>query len=115
MRVLLLDDDEANRLTMGGVLEDAGYEVVEVRSVADARVAIARGAYDLAILDVHLSDGLGTDLLSELRQRFPAIRLAVLSGSLSSQSVPGADLVLAKASDPAEILARLAQVLAARG
>ena len=38
MRILLLDDDEANRLTMGGVLEDAGYEV------ADIAVDILKGA-----------------------------------------------------------------------
>ena len=37
MRVLLVDDSDSVRLTLGAILEDAGHVVVEASSLAAAR------------------------------------------------------------------------------
>jgi two-component system response regulator HupR/HoxA len=97
--VLLVDDDVGNRLTFAALLEDAGYRVVEASSLADGRRRISLGTFEVAILDLNLGDGLGTDLVSELRRRTPEIVIALLTG-VSMPPSPGVDFVLVKGSDP---------------
>jgi DNA-binding response OmpR family regulator len=92
-----------------GLLEDAGYVVVEARRLAEARHRMRDGHFDLAILDLQLDDGSGIDLIPELRQHAPGTRLLLLSGQ---DSIPhNADLMLPKSIDPAELLKRIDQLL----
>lgn len=44
-----------------------------------ARDALASGPWDLVLLDIHLPDGSGLDLLAQVRQRCPATPVLVLS------------------------------------
>ena len=82
-RVLLVDDDESNRLTLAAVLEDEGYEVTDVSTADEAeRLADADATFDLAVLDQHIGAALGTDLAGALRRRMPAVRVVLLSGSV---------------------------------
>ena len=39
--VLLIDDDESNRLTMSALLDDEGFEVREAASFAEARAILS--------------------------------------------------------------------------
>jgi DNA-binding response OmpR family regulator len=81
-RVLLADDDESTRITLGVLLEDAGYDVDLAASCAAARALLAREVrYDKVLLDYHLGDGLGTDLIREARKRLPDARIILMSGS----------------------------------
>jgi DNA-binding response OmpR family regulator len=112
-RLLLVDDSEAIQLTMGALLEDAGFAVQSAVSLAEARVALRRGAIDLAILDMHLSDGLGTELIPDLRQAAPAARVVVMSGESAPGTIPGADLVLEKSTSPDDVVTRLMALLRA--
>ena len=111
-RVLFLDDDDVNLLTFGALLDDAGYDVVSRSTVPDARRTANTERFDLAVLDVHVGDQLGTQLIPELRALFPRIIIVVLSGSMTERNVAGADLVLPKADDPGEALAAIARVRA---
>jgi DNA-binding response OmpR family regulator len=108
-RLLLLDDSDLYRSTLMGLLEDAGYVVVEARRVAEARHRMRDGDYDLAILDLQLEDGCGSELIPELRAHAPGTRLLLLSGR--EPEAHGADLMLAKNTDPAELLARIDELL----
>ena len=110
-RTLIVDDDEVNLLTTSVLVEELGHTVVTASSLAKARAALAAGTFDLAILDVHLGDGLGLDLLPEIRARSPRTVVAILTGSLRSEDVSGADLVLAKGDDPRTLLASLVGAL----
>lgn len=81
-RVLLVDDDESTTITLSVLLEDAGYDVDVAASCAAARALLERGVrYDKVLLDYHLGDGLGTDLLPEARARLPGARIIIMSGS----------------------------------
>ena len=70
-RILIIEDEALVAMELRFVLEDLGYEVVG--SAADARTArdLAKQALvDLALVDIHLSDGptgveLGRDLAQE--------------------------------------------------
>ncbi|HEX9109526.1 MAG TPA: response regulator, partial [Longimicrobiales bacterium] len=65
-RILVVDDDRLIRSAIAERLERRGYDVVAAGSLAEARAAIAATSPDIAMLDVRLPDGVGTDLLREL-------------------------------------------------
>ncbi|MGH8025947.1 MAG: Hpt domain-containing response regulator, partial [Pseudoxanthomonas sp.] len=71
-RLLLVEDDSVSRSFMAAALQALPAEVDAADCV---RTALTRdGVYDLWLLDANLPDGRGTDLLAELRVRFPATR-----------------------------------------
>jgi DNA-binding response OmpR family regulator len=114
MRVLLVDDNESVRMTFAAILDDAGHAVTEADSVAAARSCLGATSFELALLDVHLGDGLGTALIPELRGAHPKITIAVLSGGGGGEPIDGADLVLAKGADPFQLLEQLERAVSAR-
>jgi DNA-binding response OmpR family regulator len=86
--VLVLDDDESLRLLCRVNLELDGYRVLEAPSVALAREALASEQVDVILLDVHLEDGDGRELLRELgADRPPA---ALFTGTEPIDQVVGA-------------------------
>ena len=69
-RLLLVEDDSVSCSFMAAALQALPAEVDTATSL---RAALAHeGAYDLWLLDANLPDGSGTDLLADLRARFPA-------------------------------------------
>src|SRR2546430_12476022 len=80
--LLVVDDEPHIGLLLRPHLERLGYEVSIARTLADARRALEGGAspLDAMLLDLHLPDGFGLDLLRELRadpatRAFPVIVL----------------------------------------
>ncbi|GAP66932.1 PAS domain S-box [Mizugakiibacter sediminis] len=87
-RVLLVEDDEAVRETTTLLLEDLGYAVAAVDSVAAARAELACRA-DIAIVfsDVALGGPAdGIDLADELRRSRPSLPVVLTSGYAASLS-----------------------------
>lgn len=77
-------------------------------TVAEALAALEEGAqnprYDLALLDMHLPDGSGLEVLARIRHRKMPLAVVVLTGSGDEESVlaalrAGADEYLAKRSE----------------
>jgi two-component system, NtrC family, response regulator AtoC len=65
-RILILDDDALIRTVLSDRLERAGHAVRVAGSLAEARALLRTGVPDLALLDMKLPDGEGSDLLPEL-------------------------------------------------
>ena len=63
--VLVVEDDEAARLTTRITLEQAGYRVMEAADCASARAHFAEQTPDIILLDVLLPDGDGYSLCRE--------------------------------------------------
>ncbi len=80
-RVLLVEDDAPIREAVEEVLRDEGWIVVGVASLADARAALAAGAFDVLLLDLMLEDGAGEDLLRELQEKKTALPTVLMSAS----------------------------------
>ncbi|MBK7859895.1 MAG: response regulator [Archangiaceae bacterium] len=78
-RVLVVDDNAAFAENLDEILADAGYQVTVAPSCAAARSAAGRG-FDIALVDMRLPDGLGTDLAGELRQHHPDAVVVLLTG-----------------------------------
>jgi two-component system phosphate regulon response regulator PhoB len=70
-RILVVDDEPHIGLLLRLQLESRGYELRLARSLFEARAALLDDAErpDGVLLDLHLPDGSGVELLRELRAR----------------------------------------------
>jgi DNA-binding response OmpR family regulator len=96
--VLVVDDADSIRLLCRVNLEFEGHTVHDAASVDAARRLLEQEAIEVVLLDVHVGPADGRDLLRELRESRPDLRVAMLTGSADSATVraAGADAVLAK-------------------
>ena len=93
--MLVVDDDESLRLLCRVNLELDGFRVLEASTAAEARELIGRERIDAILLDVHLSDGDGRDLLLELGDERPPV--ALFTGTEPAAGVEGiGDAVIPK-------------------
>ena len=112
-RLLLVDDDSAERAVMGDALvELLGGSVRQAGSIAAALDAAAAERFDAAILDVGLPDGDGRDLCATLRRRGNTMPIVMLTGYGDEMDIvrgldSGANDYVVKPFRPHEIAARL--------
>ncbi|MCB0345679.1 MAG: response regulator [Bdellovibrionales bacterium] len=112
--IFLLDDDKAHRSLIRRAVLKAGIEIpfLEAGSISEAkRILFAEQkdklpALSLAVVDLNLGDGRGTEIVSLLRasDSYKHIRIIVLSTSQMEEDVTesreaGADAYMTKASD----------------
>jgi PAS domain S-box-containing protein len=80
-RILLVDDEALVRFATADMLRDAGYEVIEAASAAEARERVRAGlAPDVLVTDQLMPGGRGTDLASGLRETLPDLKVLVATG-----------------------------------
>lgn len=101
-RILIIEDEALVAMELRFVLEDLGHEVVG--AVADARSARALAAeteIDLALVDIHLSDGpTGIEVGRELAQeRGICVLFMTANPGMVRNGVAGALGVLGKPTD----------------
>jgi DNA-binding response OmpR family regulator len=70
-RILVIDDDESVLGTVARILELEGYRVETARTGREAIEKSQRDFYNLAIIDIRLTDMDGTDLLTTMRDKTP--------------------------------------------
>ena len=116
LRILLLEDDLDLGAALSKPIRVAGYDVVWVRRLHDARAQLASQQFDAAILDVNLPDGEGFSLLAELRnaqEKIPVIIMTArekLDDRLHAFGL-GADDYVVKPFAVPELLARLSAII----
>ncbi len=83
LSLLLVEDDEVDRLAFRRALSTAGLvaQVVEAPSLAAARDALVGGDFDCAVVDLGLPDGSGMELLGARRGDGRALPMVVLTGA----------------------------------
>ena len=114
-RILLVEDDPDVRLLAEHILLDAEYEIDSSATFEGGLELMDRGDYDLVLADGRLADGSGVTLAKMARKRgVPAI---IMTGYAFVLHQEGVDLggydVLLKPISPKELLATVAQALAA--
>lgn len=117
-RLLVVDDEPHIGLLLQPHLERLGYQVRLARTLAQARAALGdAGAVDALLLDLHMPDGSGLDLLRELRAAAATRALPVLvltaegeDRILREAEALGAAL-LTKPFSPSKLTARIAAML----
>ena len=112
--LLLLDDDGAFRGLVADELRSAGFQPVEVATVAEAEAIALHGPvrFEALILDVNLPDGDGRDLCARLREAGLSVPVLMLTGMDGDNDVvrgleAGAHDYVAKPVRPAVLIARL--------
>lgn len=119
IRILIIEDALAVQALLATVLRGDGYWVSAASSAGEANEQLAKGDFDLVLLDVQLPDGNGLALARRLRQgdRRPGI-IIVSSAGLPEQRAEGleigADDYITKPVFPRELLARVRNVLERR-
>lgn len=66
MKILLAEDERTISRLISQVLTAAGHEVNGVQSAADAIQSLRAGGYDLILLDLHLADGDGFQVVDSM-------------------------------------------------
>lgn len=101
-RILIVEDEALVAMELRFVMEDLGYVVVGMAPDARSALALATGGeVELALVDIHLSDGAtGVGLGQELGQAFGATVLYMTANpGMVSHGVPGTMGVLTKPTD----------------
>ena len=116
--VLIVDDSLTVRMDLHEAFEADGFVTVLCATGAEARSAFDDGLFQVAVLDVHLPDADGLELLRELRSR-SGLR-DVVTVLLSSEAEvadrlqglrTGADEYVGKPYDTGYVVARVRQLL----
>ena len=79
-RVLVVDDDDAQREAMARTLLRAGYAVTAARSGAEAIEACRASEPQVAVIDVFLDDAGGLGLARALRSEREDVRVLFVTG-----------------------------------
>ena len=80
-RILIVDDEDGIRRSLGGILGDEGFETMPAADGEEAlRLVEERGVPDLVLLDIAMPGRDGVDILVELVQRWPGLPVVMMSG-----------------------------------
>ena len=117
MRVLLVDDHEVVRKGVKALIESSG-EIQVVGEAASVAEAVRRVGFDdpeVVVLDVRLPDGSGVEACREIRARFPAVRVLMLTSfadeeALLASIVAGASGYVLKRIQGSELVANILKV-----
>jgi DNA-binding NarL/FixJ family response regulator len=122
-RIFLLEDHSWFRKALADLLErELSFEVVaQAGSLAEARREAAEKAerIDLAVVDLLLPDGIGTDLIRDLRAVNPGVPVLVLTVAHGPDlrawvRSMGADEMISKDASVEEIFAAVRALLVGR-
>jgi len=98
-RVLLVDDDQLDRMALRRALlaTAPGVTIIEAEDVASGMLSIRAAPVDCVILDYHLPDGLGLDLLLHVRAANKSLPVIMLTAIGDAQTA--VELMKAGATD----------------
>ena len=120
-RVLIADDHAVVRAGYKQFLEaEAGItEIGETASGNETLDQLRRNEWDLLLMDIHMPDRSGLDILKHVTSGFPKVRVLIMSGLPEAQYArnvlrAGASGYLSKGGSPEELLKAVRTVLVGR-
>ena len=116
LEILVVDDDEAVRDSLGLLLQSSGYDVSTATNGFDALLQLKRSLPAIVLSDLNMPQMSGFEFLSVVRRQFPQISVIAMSGAYDSgDAVPGgviADAFYSKGhSDPPTLLHIVAELI----
>jgi CheY-like chemotaxis protein len=109
-RILIVDDDKANRDSLGMVFRFNGFEVVTAADVNEALRQIGSQAFDVLLTDLHMpAPGDGLTVASAMRHSHPNAATFIFSGypemtAATSAILLQTDQVLLKPMSPGPLI-----------
>jgi DNA-binding response OmpR family regulator len=99
-KVLIVEDEGDMCLLLNIILNDTDLELDHVQSLLAADEYLQKELPSVIILDNKLPDGFGVDFITYLKQKYPSIRIIMISGfDAAAKDVAlenGADIFLEK-------------------
>jgi CheY-like chemotaxis protein len=86
--ILIVEDEESVRTSLAEILRGLGHRVRCASDGLAALIEIRQEIPEILISDLNMPGMSGFELLSAVRQRFPAIRVIAMSGAFSGDQVP---------------------------
>ncbi len=83
IRVLLVDDERLICASLRRLLGASGFQVTEAHTVAHGLAALERELPDLLLLDYHLPDGTGLEVLQAARRLAPTLPIVMITAHAS--------------------------------
>lgn len=107
-RILIVDDEESDRLLVQAVLARAGHETIVVEDGEQALRSLLEGGIDVVVTDLQMPDVHGFELITILREFSPPPAVIALSATgpfqLHMAEALGAQWTLRKPLDPQLLL-----------
>ncbi|MEP6493959.1 MAG: ATP-binding protein [bacterium] len=110
-RVLLVEDHPDSREFMQALLESDGHTVDTATGIQEAKEMLEKATplYEVLVTDIGLPDGSGWDLIVHARERWPLMRIGVVTGwEPRAGAGSDGDFVLRKPVRTSELLAQVA-------
>ena len=106
-RVMIVDDDDAVRLSLIQILQDAGYELVEAQDGGEAVAQFETYRPDVVLLDLNMPGRNGWQALDGIAQIDPLVPFIVITARPNQQGVAsgrGVDALMEKPLDIQKLL-----------
>ena len=81
MKILIIDDEKSLANTLTSFLRDLGHEVEASFTAVAGREKAAQFKPDVILLDVHLPDVLGLEILGQIKSKNPSTVVIMITGS----------------------------------
>ena len=83
VRVLMVDDDYEDFVLVERLLKSCSrrYRVFQIETVEEAEEAVRKGDHDIALIDNHINDSSGLELIRSMRANDAQVPLILLTGS----------------------------------
>jgi DNA-binding NtrC family response regulator len=78
--ILVIDDDKIILDSLCEFLAAEGFRTSGAESIKEAMSKLAQQSYNLALIDVHLPDGNGLELLDTIRRNYPQTVAIIITG-----------------------------------
>ena len=85
-RILVVEDDPADRKTLADILKLKGYEPVTAVTGAEAIMAAERGMFANALIDLMLTDMSGLEVMARIKTVSPSTESIILTGNATVES-----------------------------
>jgi two-component system torCAD operon response regulator TorR len=89
-RILVVEDQEVIQDLLLTIFGHEGFEARCAGTVAEAMAELVNRP-DFVVLDLHLPDGRGTQILQEIRHRDMRVKVAVTTGTIDAALIGAAD------------------------
>ncbi len=116
-RILVIEDTDDVRVLLLQILEKAGYEVLSASDGEEGLRVFHREPVDLVITDILLPKKDGVEIIREIKQDFPDVKIIAITGyrgrynRLPAAAYLGAQRTLTKPFKMEEMLEAVEEVL----
>ena len=119
-RLLVVEDEMAQRMMMLRLLKRAGFECAAASSTSEARSLLAKGPFGVLITDLRMFNEDGIELVRYTKDRYPDTFIIVVTGFADDETAArvkraGAFEILSKPIEPAHLTTLVERAFEERG